>query len=183
MSVPINLYHNNTEFTYFDSNGVRHTYFGKINGANCGFVINSHKAEMNFTRKLIEPKGKYITQGKWECAPASLAMLLDVSLDLVLEALIDCGWENTEFGTTMDQLNLATKKILNKELIFSYDCRFETRSILTLPSLNVIGKSHAVFWDGKEILDPNFGFEGRKHYSPSWTVDTILKYNRIILKS
>lgn len=185
MNVPKTLFKNNTEFSYFSSNGLNHTYFGKMYGANCGRIINSHKAELDFSRPITEPKGKVVTQGQWECAPASLAMLLNVPLKEVLKALYFCGWENSEIGTSFEELNVATNLILNKSLasVRDYEVKFETPSILNVPSLNILGRSHALYWDGSEILDPNFGLDGRKHYSPSWAVDTILKTDRVVIKS
>lgn len=38
------------------------------------------------------------------------------------------------------------------------------RAIFSIPSLNHEGGFHAVFWDGKKILDPNNGFPGKQFY-------------------
>ena len=142
----------------------------------------SAKIEEKFKRDIVEPKSnQLITQGTWECAAASLSMLINIPFKDVKDCLTSLGWQNDEEGLGIDSMTVATKILINKTLTSSFE-NFYDPSILTVPSINLKGRSHAVFWDGKELLDPQFHNENKKHYSPLWTPDTLFFKNRLFLK-
>jgi hypothetical protein len=45
--------------------------------------------------------------------------------------------------------------------------------IITLRSLNERGANHAVYWNGTEMLDPNWGYRGRNWWGVEWSPETI----------
>jgi hypothetical protein len=60
---------------------------------------------------------------------------------------------------------------LNKKRMYEMDSL--PNCILTVPSLNLKGRSHAVSWVNGELLDPNHGYAGRKTYGPDWGPFTV----------
>lgn len=129
------------------------------------------------------PKAKIIKQGKYECAAASLAMLLNKPLFDVKRALVKHGWNNDNKGCTSEAMVLAARE-------FGIDLLpIEKKHLkpgigpveLCVPSLNYSGRSHAVVWNGEEILDPNYGYDDRKVYSSGWAPWTIDAQNGMLV--
>lgn len=117
-----------------------------------------------------EPTTNIVVQGRYECAAASLAMLLGEKLFFVKRAMGKMGWRNDDRGAG-DDIMIGAARLLGRDLIKIN--RSEIRAdmgpaSITLPSLNIKGMYHAVTWTGKEILDPNWGREGRKFWGCEW---------------
>lgn len=151
---------------------------------NCGMMIPQHKVELEFTREgRPEPKSSVITQGKYECAAASLAMLLGENLFNTKRAMGRFGWCNDDRGAGNKVMTEAAR-FLGRDLIEVVGKEI-TASIgpcsLTLPSLNVKGMYHAITWNGEEILDPNYGRSDRKFWGPEWGPETIGARRALVL--
>lgn len=140
--------------------------------------------ESRFTRiGRPEPKSAIVTQGKYECAAASLAMLLGESLFHTKRAMGKHGWRNDDSGAGNKVMTEAAR-FLGRDLIEVVGKQI-TKDIgpcsLTLPSLNVKGMYHAVTWNGSEILDPNYGRGDRKFWGPEWGPDTMGARRALVL--
>lgn len=183
---PQTIFSNNKEFTLKRANDfkVLHNYTESTHSSietarPTGLMLTSYQIESEFKREFIHPQGSVITQGRWECAPASLAMLLGESLWTVKRALAKIEWNNDDRGTT-PQMCLTAAKNLGYNLIFTKDVNDNEPCLITVCSLNMKDKTHAVFWNGSEILDPNLYNTHRKHYSPEWTLNSLLRYPKVI---
>lgn len=143
------------------------------------FLVSSNLVESKFKRKFIEPTAKIIEQGRWECGAAALAMLLGESLWNVKRALAKVGWNNDDRGVTSDKLIKAGLS-LGYELIFTDKVKDHEPCLVTVPSLNVVKRTHAVCWTGQELLDPNLYDEKRKHYSPEWSLNALNRFDKVI---
>ena len=148
-------------------------------GGKDGVVLRPSVIEQEFSRKgRVEPDQKIINQGRWECGPAALAMLLGESLWEVKRAMVHSGWNNDDAGCSDEQIIMGAKK-LGYELHATLEPDGNA-CLLTVPSLNYRNKSHALCFNGKEMLDPNWGFKGRLWYGSEWGLDTVLRYRRVI---
>lgn len=135
-------------------------------------ILRPNMVETHFTRRdRPEPTREFVRQGKYECAPAALAILLDVTLKEAKQAYRAVGWKNSIKGAT-DKMTKQAAALLGCPLI-KVAQPINRPCLIGLPSLNVKGVGHAVCWDGKEILDPNWGFPGRKWWGTEWGPETI----------
>jgi len=138
--------------------------------------INPVDVETDWTRKgRPEPKSEIIVQGKYECAAASLAMLLGEKLFTVKRAMGKVGWTNSDRGAS-DRVMTEAARYLGRDLLYVTDDMLTADmgpASLTIKSLNVKGMSHAVTWNGKETLDPNWGRAGRIFWGCEWNPKTI----------
>lgn len=167
------LFHTDTSIEY------SHILSYRPEGATHGMVLRPSVIEQEFSRKgRTEPNQKIINQGRWECGPAALAMLLGESLWDVKRAMVHSGWNNDDAGCGDEQIILGAQK-LGYELQATLEPDGNP-CLLTVPSLNYRNKSHALCFNGKEMLDPNWGFKGRLWYGSEWGLDTVLRYKRVI---
>lgn len=149
-------------------------------GVRCG--VHPSKIETEFSKsKRPEPNSKIITQGRWECGAASLAMFIDESLWDVKRALVHSGWNNDDNGVNCKQLVEAALK-LGHNLEIRNELSLDP-CLLTIKSLNVAGMFHSLCWNGSELLDPNWGNLKRFTYGPEWSPLTLPFLNRSIVKS
>ncbi len=151
---------------------------------NCAMVLSPFEVEQEFTRKHRNPPDAKITvQGRYECAAAALAMLLDEQLFFVKRAMGKLGWRNDDSGAG-DDISIKAARLLGRDLI-SLDPKEIPENIgpcmVTVPSLNVPGMSHAVTWNGKEILDPNWGRPGRLYWGTEWAPWTMRSQGALYL--
>jgi hypothetical protein len=122
-----------------------------------------------------EPAVDIVRQGKYECAPAALAMLTGEKLFTVKRACAKFGWNNDSRGIKHEIL-LKAARFMGYDLItvpyedITHDIG---PALLGVPSLNYKGRAHGVYWDGKQILDPNHGFSGRYTYGTEYSPETI----------
>lgn len=145
----------------------------------CSFLANSHLVESKFKRPFKSPNAKIIEQGRWECGAASLAMLLGESLWNVKRSLAKVGWNNDDRGVTSKLLVQAGYN-LGYNLIISENVKDNEPCVAIVPSLNVIKKTHAVCWNGLELLDPNVYNSKRRHYSPDWSLNSLTRFEHVI---
>jgi len=143
------------------------------------FLVNSHMVESKFNRKFKDAQADIIEQGRWECGAASLAMLLGESLWSVKRALAKVGWNNDDRGVTSDKLVLAGLN-LGYQLKITENVKDDEPCLVSVPSLNVANRTHAVCWNGQELLDPNIYNEKRKHYSPEWSLNALNRFDKVI---
>lgn len=130
-----------------------------------------------------KPKTEIVVQDKWSCAASALAMITGDHIFFVKQAMGKCGWRNDEYGAS-DRVLIEATRLLGKDLIriprsdFSEDMG---PALITVPSLNYKDRAHGVAWNGKEILDPNYGRPGRKFWGPEWAPWTMHAVNALIL--
>lgn len=142
--------------------------------------LTSHELELNYKRSFTEPfSQKIVEQGRWECAPASLAMLINEPLRTIKKELVKLGWNNDDYGCGSKMILEVAKK-LGHNLILTSNVFYFEKCFISVPSVNMKDKSHALCWNGEEILDPNLYNEKRKHYSPEWTLNSILRNPLVI---
>lgn len=125
--------------------------------------------EKNFTKEGRSPSKDPIQQEYYECALASLSMLTKISVDNIRKHLLTLGWHKSQ------GVNLALQKKLLRKLGFSsmiHDNLPNQECVVAVPSLNTNNKSHQIYWDGKEILDPQLGTKYLS-YGANWDLATI----------
>jgi hypothetical protein len=150
----------------------------------CGLICNPELVETDFTRRgRPEPKSDILVQGKYECGAAALAMLLGEKLFHVKRAIAKQGWRNDDAGMG-DKMMIKAARLFGRDLI-ALNKKEIKRNIgpctLTISSLNVKGMCHAVTWNGKEILDPNWGRAGRKFWGCEWAPWTLDARGALVL--
>lgn len=118
-----------------------------------------------------EQPSRIVRQGKYECGPAALAMILNEPFYLVKKAFSKVGWSNNSNGVT-HEMDIKVARMFGRDLIEMTKPTGKP-CIMTVPSLNLKDRWHAIAWDGKQILDPNHGYEGRKYWTPEWAPWTI----------
>jgi hypothetical protein len=144
-----------------------------------GMVLIPQMLEREFLRVgRPEPGQKIVSQGRWECGPAALSMLLKESLWDVKRAMVASGWNNDDSGCSDENL-IAAAKLLGYDLHPTLEPNGNA-CLLTVPSLNYKNKSHALCFNGIEMLDPNWGFKGRLWYGTEWGLETVCRYKRVI---
>lgn len=138
--------------------------------------------EKHFPRKSRpEPSSKIIKQGRWECGPATLAMMLGESLWDVKRAMVKVGWNNDDGGCTDTQL-INAASLLGHEVYRTLDSG-NFPQILSTPSLNVKRMNHVVYWNGTELLDPNWGYKGRTFWGCEWGPEVIKTRSIALVKA
>jgi hypothetical protein len=138
-------------------------------------TLQPHQVETQFHREKPTPQQNPILQGKYECAPAALAMAMGEKLFTVKRQMGKLLWRNDDAGVG-DELLRATARSLGRDLVeipLSEVSPNLGPCILTVKSLNVKGYSHAVAWTGKELLDPNTHYLGRHYWGADWGPDMI----------
>lgn len=141
------------------------------------YHLTAYDIETSFYYDRQKPEN-LIVQGKYECAAAALAVLLGESLFAVKRAMGRHGWCNDMRGACEKVLRGAARDF-GRDLIWTNkkgligclndlpDC------MVTVPSLNYKGSFHGVSWSNGQIVDPNYGREGRNIYGPDWAPWTI----------
>jgi hypothetical protein len=136
-------------------------------------VMAPRHVETGFTRAgRPEPSTEIIRQGRWECAAASLAMMLKKPLWDVKRAAASVGWNNDNDGMSTRTM-IKAAALLGHLLKESEQAKDSEPQIITLRSLNERGANHAVYWNGTEMLDPNWGYRGRNWWGVEWSPETI----------
>src|SRR5690606_8740769 len=120
-----------------------------------------------------EPETKVVQQGKWECYPAAVANMIGEKLFHVKRAFAAAGWRNDDGGAIDDHAIKALELLGLHPYITNVTPTSRQRCVLFMPSLNVKGKSHAIAYNGKQMIDPNWGYQGRKWWGTEWTPKTI----------
>lgn len=171
------------ELTDFDADSEISLEYTLV-GEKAGMVISPANVEIEFTRGgRPEPQSNIIVQGKWECAAASLAMLLDVKLFHAKRAMGQIGWRNDDKGASDKQI-IAAGRLLGRDLISIKRTDIKPGigpCSVTVKSLNVKNMCHAITWNGKEMLDPNWGRESRKFYGCEWAPWTLQTRGALVL--
>lgn len=146
--------------------------------------LTPHMIETMFTRDgRPEPQSNIVMQGRYECAAASLAMLLGENIFHVKRAMGRNGWRNDDAGAS-DKIMIEAARMFNRDLIKVYGSEINSKigpCSVTVRSMNVKGMFHAVTWNGKEILDPNWGREGRKFWGCEWAPWTMQPRGALVL--
>lgn len=132
------------------------------------------------------PSIPIIKQGKFECASASLAMLLGHTHFMVKSVMGEHGWCN-DFRGAGDDVLRATARAFGRDLVRAGrntiraldkdlpDC------LATVPSLNYKGRYHGVARINGETIDPNFGHPTRKYWGADATLEEMETSNILIL--
>lgn len=159
-------------FSKKDPNGK--LVYSQENG--CSGHFRPYEVEKNFKRDgRPVPKSSIIQQGKYECLPTAIAMMLGESLFSIKRAMAKFEWRNDDKGAT-DEMAFKACQLLGYDLL-SLEPEDLTEDlgpcILNLRSLNVPRMNHAVTWKNQEILDPNWNRPGRLFWGTEWCPVTI----------
>lgn len=137
--------------------------------------LSPHMVESEFLREKPRAKQNPILQGKYECAPAALAMALGERLFTVKRQMGKLNWRNDDAGVN-NTLMRATARAMGRDLVeipLNELSPILGPCILTIKSLNVPKYSHAIAWTGKELLDSNTNYSGRNYWGIDWSPDMI----------
>ena len=101
---------------------------------------------------------------KWDCVIASVAMMTESDYENVLEIYEKLYPNHKKNGLTDDEIfhllqQFGVRPILVDAVFSGLD------GIMFLPSRNDKNGSHAVYFDGQRVLDPNYQFKNKKYYS------------------
>jgi len=115
-----------------------------------------------------------------DCAVACMAMFLDVDYEDVVRHC--AGYELVSCGLTNHRERYIAG-LFEVEIVFRDRTKLDRSqaAVLTLPSLNSDKPStHAVYWDGTRVHDPNHGRPGKRIYTnqSAWEV-VIDGYQRV----
>jgi hypothetical protein len=107
-----------------------------------------------------------------DCAVACLAMFLGVEYEDVLRHV---GGHELTLGGLTNNREAYIARLFEVEISFLDRTKIDRSkpAVLTVPSLNSkTGLTHAVYWDGTRIYDPNQGRKGKKSYTnqAAWEV-------------
>ncbi len=107
-----------------------------------------------------------------DCTVACLAMFLGVGYEAVIK---HCSGYELVFGGLTNNRERYLAKLFEIEIVFKDVSKLERGgpAVLTVPSLNSDrGATHAVYWDGKRLFDPNRGRRGKLAYGAdeAWAV-------------
>lgn len=185
--VPHTLYDaegNKWTLKHYDFDRVMLSYFRE--DMECGLTLRPSEVETEFTRKgRPESKFEIVQQGKYECAAAALAMLLGESLFTVKRAMGKANWRNDNRGAS-NQVIIDAARYLGADLLHLQGHEIMDNigpCELHLPSLNMKGMGHGVTWNGKQILDPQWGREGKKFWGTEWHPSTMGAWSALELLS
>ena len=105
-----------------------------------------------------------------DCVVACLAMLLGVEYEEIAAQCL--GHELVKFGVPDSKARkiCAMFKIKLDDALHPTVMDWSKPAILTVPSLNqtmdgCTNGTHAIYWDGKRVWDPQKGRKGRKTYT------------------
>lgn len=147
-------------------------------------LLDPKTIEIKFLRdERPEPKSDIIVQGKYECAAAALAMLLDEKLFNVKRAMGKMGWRNDNKGAG-NEVTIGASRLLGRDVVHIRGNEINETigpCVVHIDSLNIKGMAHAITWNGKEILDPNWGREGRKFWGTEWAPWTLRAQSAFVL--
>lgn len=101
-------------------------------------------------------------KSNWDCCIASVAMITRNDYETVLDQFKKIFPRNRKSGLTDPEIIKLLKSFKFKPKIINAVV-LNVPAILFLPSKNEKG-SHAVYFDGQEIFDPNYRVRGKKYY-------------------
>lgn len=110
-----------------------------------------------------------------DCAVACMAMFLGVDYEEVARHCT--GWELTRGGMPNHRETYITS-LFEVEIVFRDISKIDRRqpAVLTVPSLNSdTGGTHAVYWDGARLHDPNHGRPGKRYYGQKKAWDAAIE--------
>jgi hypothetical protein len=103
-------------------------------------------------------------KAKWDCSLASIAMMTGRTYEEVFQKFKKFFPKHKRNGLTDEEIFKILKSYKVKPKIICAVI-LSVPGIMYLPSKNDKGGSHAVFFDGEKILDPNYRVPGKKYYS------------------
>jgi hypothetical protein len=166
-------------FSGFDFTGLRLIYSSKELLRN--LVLAPSQIETRWS-KVGRPKAQsiIINQDRWTCAPAAVAMLLDIGHFESKRGFAKAGWQNNDSGLSEEVLFKGVSH-LGEMLVEVPSLRENESGLILCRSLNIPSLTHMVCWNGSEILDPNTSIAGRNWWGPEWSPETIpgLKFYRL----
>jgi len=131
--------------------------------------VTPREIEGGFLRNGREdPVSQIVRQGPWDCGLASLAMLLSLPLEAVRNKAASLGWLDSPTGISSELLIEVSMSLGFPLSIANSPIEASTPQMLLLPSLNIEGTSHLIFWNGYEMLDPNWGCADRLWWGCEW---------------
>jgi hypothetical protein len=113
-------------------------------------------------------------RGNWDCVLASVAMWTKKTYEEVMGVFEKLGYSYRHLDSQQGCSSVESYKLLKKVGVepFVIDEAFgSVPGMLSLPSLNRRGGAHAVFYDGRNIYDPQYGKPDKDYYDlqlPFW---------------
>jgi hypothetical protein len=101
---------------------------------------------------------------KSDCAVACLAMFLGEKYEAIAK---HChGFELVSFGLSAERTD-DIADLFGADLIWRDPSKLDRSrpAVLSVPSLNLDGSRHSVFWDGQALHDPNEFRPGKRCYT------------------
>lgn len=157
---------------FFSPNGKDYFYAYSRDNCHYGAAVNPIQIETSFSKKGREtPTQEIVQQGRWECGPASLSMMLNIPLWDVKRSLVKVGWNNDNYGVSSNKL-IKAAHLLGFDIMRTLNPK-DKPCLITVQSLNIKSAFHAVYFNGNQLLDPNYEKEGRNYYGVEWGPSTI----------
>lgn len=139
-------------------------------------IVRPREVETTWTRKgRPGPNCSIVLQDRYGCSPAALSIITGESYFDVKRAYAAFGWRNDDQGAT-NEMMVGAARLLGRDMVRAHCGQFRESSdkaIVIVPSLNLKGLAHAIAWDGKQMLDPNWGYPGRNWWGVEWAPWTI----------
>lgn len=104
---------------------------------------------------------------EYDCVIASIAMWANLSYEDVMGVCVRLGYErdpDSRKGLSSVEGYSICRKLGIRPFVID-EAYGGVKGILSLPSLNHPGGAHAVFYDGRDIHDPQTGKEGKQWYA------------------
>lgn len=107
-----------------------------------------------------------------DCAVCCLAMFLGVDYEKVAQ---HCRGDELVRNGLVNMRERYIAELFEVAIVFRDVGKLDQTqpAVLTVPSLNSDrGQTHAVYWDGQRVWDPNHGLAGRRSYTnqAAWSV-------------
>jgi len=111
------------------------------------------------SQKIINQRSDF------DCVGASLAMFFNVHYDAILNLTFMSDYKFDRPFSDLEERSVF-KHFKARHIEFATWCLpfGGGKAMVSVPSLNLPGKNHAIFYDGKGFLDPQAGRENRKFY-------------------
>jgi hypothetical protein len=172
MKFPKLLFHKNGEKYHFEKvlNKDKGMFLYQLDhpSLNVQVVLTPKKIEKEFQNRP-HPQSS-LKQGYFECAVASIAMLTHLSLEQVRRACKKFNWVEGQ-GLSRDQIKKVLNSLGYSSMVSSF-CPHEP-CIFSVESLNLPNAFHCLYFDGKQIIDPQYGNLKVYWYATDWSPEAI----------
>jgi hypothetical protein len=115
------------------------------------------------------PYTHVLQKGNWDCVLAAAAIWTKKTYEEVMEVYNKLGYDYKHLDSQKGCSSVEKYMLLKKLGVepFTIDEAFgSVPGILSMPSMNRPGGAHAIFYDGRNLWDPQYGKEDKKWYEP-----------------